>query len=195
MVKAAIFASGSGSNFAAIMDAQIEGIEVVLLICDQEGAYVIERAKAYGVTYVIVERRDSMSKQTHEAMILEKLQAAGVELLILAGYMRILSADFISHYPKRILNIHPSLLPAFPGKDAMKQAWDANVLVSGCSVHYVDEGIDTGEVIDQQICRREPTMSYECFQEQIHRQEHLLYPKVIQKMIKKMESEHEKSLA
>lgn len=192
MVKGVIFASGNGSNAQAILDAKIQGLEIVLIVCDHQEAYVVERARQSNVRCEVVERKEEMSKEEHEGLILNILKEKEIEIVLLAGYMRILSSDFIQSYPNRILNIHPSLLPKYQGKSAMKRAWDSSDEYLGVSVHYVDEGIDTGVLLEQGILHRSESKDYEAYCVKLHALEHELYPKVIEKKIR--EIEYEKSI-
>ncbi|MDV6377730.1 phosphoribosylglycinamide formyltransferase [Sporosarcina sp. GW1-11] len=151
-VRIAVFASGSGSNFAALEAACKAGelpADIVLLVTDKPDAYVNERAKQAGVPVASFRPREFATKQAYEQAVLETLQEAKVEWLILAGYMRLIGPDLLNAYPERIINIHPSLLPSFPGKDAIGQAVAKGVKVTGVTVHLVDEGMDTGPILAQ----------------------------------------------
>lgn len=182
MKKFAIFASGSGSNAEAIWRAlesgEVQG-ENVLLVTDKPGAFVLERAERYGIHTFSFEPKQYASKREYEEELLVVLRAAGVEWIVLAGYMRLIGDVLLEAYEGRILNIHPSLLPAFPGKDAIGQALAAGVPESGVTIHYVDAGMDTGPIIAQERvdisgCTREE------IEKRIQRVEHTLYPKVIE---------------
>lgn len=151
-VKIAIFASGSGSNFAALAEACKAGripAEIVLMVTDKPDAFVNERAKEAGISIAAFRPRDFQTKQAYEQAVLDALQEAQVEWLILAGYMRLIGPVLLEAYPENIINIHPSLLPSFPGKDAIGQAVAAGVKVTGVTVHLVDEGMDTGPILAQ----------------------------------------------
>ncbi len=151
-MKIGILISGRGSNMVALVDAvangEIPASEVAVVISDKADAAGLAKAAERGVETLVIERR-GRPRAEHDAEIIAALRARGVELVCLAGYMRLLSPDFVQAFPNRIVNIHPSLLPAFPGLDAQKQAFDAGVPVTGCTVHYVDELLDHGEVILQ----------------------------------------------
>jgi formyltetrahydrofolate-dependent phosphoribosylglycinamide formyltransferase len=183
MKTIAVFASGNGSNFQAIVEA-VKGerldAEIKLLVCDQPGAYVVERAKQAGIDYFEFRAKDYPDKQGFEGELLSKLKELQVEWVVLAGYMRIIGPTLLSAYEGRIINIHPSLLPAFPGKDAIGQALAAKVNVSGVTVHYVDEGMDTGPIIAQETVELTENDTDESFQKKIHQVEHQLYPAVLQ---------------
>ncbi|MBT2687762.1 phosphoribosylglycinamide formyltransferase [Bacillus sp. ISL-47] len=185
MKKIAVFASGSGTNFQAIMDASKQGelqAEIVLFVCDRPGAYSIERAQNGQIPQFVFSAKDYAGKAAYEEVILQKLKESGAEYIILAGYMRLIGPTLLKEYEGRIINIHPSLLPAFPGKDAIGQALEANVKVSGVTVHFVDEGMDTGPIIAQQSVAIERDETKESLQNKIHEVEHKLYPQVLQKL-------------
>ncbi|MFJ7936518.1 phosphoribosylglycinamide formyltransferase [Sporosarcina sp. NPDC096371] len=151
-MKIAVFASGSGSNFAAIEEASRNGelnAEIVLMVTNKPEAFVVERAEKAGIPVAALRPKDFDSKDTYEEAILEALREAGAEWLVLAGYMRLVGQPLLAAYPSRIVNIHPSLLPSFPGKDAIEQAVEHGVKVTGVTVHLVDEGMDTGPILAQ----------------------------------------------
>lgn len=150
--RLAVLLSGRGSNFAAIADA-IErrelDAEIVAVIANRADAAGLEHARQRGLTAHVVEHRAFSSRESHEAALIELLRPPRVDFVCLAGYMRRLTPTFIGAFPQRILNIHPSLLPSFPGVDAQAQAIAYGVKVTGCTVHFVDEGVDTGPIILQ----------------------------------------------
>lgn len=151
-MKIGILISGRGSNMVALVDAvqmgEIPDSEVAVVISDTPKAPGIEKAKARDVETVVIERR-GRSREEHDAEIIAELRRRDVELVCLAGYMRLLSKDFIHAFPDKIINIHPSLLPAFPGLNVQQQAIDARVKTSGCTVHFVNEDLDAGPIILQ----------------------------------------------
>lgn len=186
MKKIAIFASGSGSNFQAIVDAVQAGdlyAEIALLVCDKQGAYVIERAKTAGIPTFLFQAKQYHSKEAYEKEIIMELNNLGVDLVVLAGYMRLIGPALLHEYEGRIVNIHPSLLPAFPGKDAIGQALAAGVKESGVTIHYVDAGMDTGPIIAQQPVQIDPNETIESLQAKVHAIEHKLYPSVLKRLI------------
>lgn len=186
MKKLAIFASGSGTNFQAIVDAVKEGrlkAEICLLVCDKPEAYAVERAKKEGIPQFVFRARDYADKAAYETAILEELKARDIDFIALAGYMRLIGPTLLEAYEGRIVNIHPSLLPAFPGKDAIGQAFAAGVKVSGVTIHYVDEGMDTGPIIAQKAVELSENETRESLEEKIHAIEHQLYPAVLQKLL------------
>jgi len=183
MKNIAVFASGSGTNFQAIMDSIQAGnlnAMISLLVCDHPDAYVLERAKAAGVPSFAFKAKDYDSKEAYEREIIAELKKQGVQFIVLAGYMRLIGPTLLKEYEGRIVNIHPSLLPAFQGKDAIGQAMRYGVRVSGVTIHYVDEGMDTGPIIAQQPVFIDPDDTKESFEAKIHAVEHKLYPAVLQ---------------
>jgi len=151
-VRLAILLSGRGSNFAAIHDAIVRGdldAEIVCVIANRANAAGIERARILGLPAHVIDHRAFASREGHESEVLHILEEARPDFIALAGYMRLLSPAFIAAYPMRIVNIHPSLLPAFPGVDAQAQAIAYGVKISGCTVHFVDETLDAGPIIVQ----------------------------------------------
>ncbi len=181
--KLAILASGNGSNFQAIVDAiqshQLKS-EVVRLVSDKADAYVIQRAHKHHIPATIIERKNFPDKESFEKAILTELQKSGAEWIILAGYMRIISSILLEAFPQKILNIHPSLLPKFPGLHAIEQAWKAGEKKMGCTVHFVDEGCDTGPIIAQSSFELLPHDTLESITERMHQHEHKLYIQVLQ---------------
>ncbi|MCM3706185.1 MULTISPECIES: phosphoribosylglycinamide formyltransferase [Cytobacillus] len=185
MKKIAVFASGSGTNFQAIADAARKGdlqAEIVLFVCDRPGAYSIQRAQNEGVPQFVFSAKAYEGKAEYEGAILQELKESGAEYIILAGYMRLIGPTLLKEFEGRIINIHPSLLPAFPGKDAIGQALSANVKVSGVTVHFVDEGMDTGPIIAQAPVAIDADETLESLQKKIHEVEHILYPQVLQSL-------------
>jgi phosphoribosylglycinamide formyltransferase 1 len=186
MKKIAVFASGSGSNFQAIIDVVQSGqldADISLLVCDKPGAFAIERARAAKIPSFVFNAKDYSSKEHYEEEILAQLIAYGIEFIVLAGYMRLIGSKLLTEYKGRIVNIHPSLLPAFPGKDAVGQALAANVKWSGVTIHFVDEGMDTGPIIIQERVQIDDNETRESLQRKIQKSEHKLYPSVLQMLL------------
>ena len=185
MKKIAIFASGNGSNFEALAAACKKGIipaETVLCVCDHPGAYVTERAVRHGIRVLEFRPKSYPSKAEYEAMILEQLKKEKVDLICLAGYMRIVGDTLLKAYPERIINIHPSLLPAFPGVDAIGQALDYGVKVFGVTVHFVDSTLDGGKIIAQSAIPYEGN-DRETLETMVHAHEHALYVETVRSLI------------
>lgn len=184
-MKIGILISGRGSNMVAIVDAvqngEIPSSEVTVVISDKADAGGLAKARERGVETVVVER-NGRKRAEHDAEIISELNKRGVELVCLAGYMRLLSPDFVQAFPNKIINIHPSLLPAFPGLDAQKQAFDAGVETTGCTVHYVDELLDHGPVILQREVPRMSDDTIESLSLRILEQEHSLYVDALKKV-------------
>jgi len=181
--KIAIFASGSGSNFEAIVQAvqsgRLKGVEVVLLVCDKPGAKVLERAERLGVEAFVFSPKEYPDKAAFETEILAELKKRDVSLVVLAGYMRLIGETLLQAYGGRIINLHPSLLPSFPGKDAIGQALAHGVKVTGVTVHFVDAGLDTGPIIAQTPVAVEQNDTAETLAARIHQVEHQLLVEVI----------------
>ncbi|MXQ72592.1 phosphoribosylglycinamide formyltransferase [Clostridiaceae bacterium DONG20-135] len=191
MVKFAVFASGSGTNFENIIHnletGNIQNAKCVTLIVDKAQAKVIDRAKRLGIAYHVVLPKEFADKEAYEQAVLEILKKDQVELIILAGYMRIITHVLLDAYPKRIINLHPAYLPEFPGKQSILDAYEAKVTYSGVTVHYIDEGIDTGEIIRQEKVMIDPSWSLETLEEHIHALEYQLFPEVINLVCKQIE--------
>lgn len=182
-VRAAVFASGTGSNYEAIMESDNLPCDVVLLVCDQPRARVIEKAEMYHTPTYVFDPNDYKNKAAYEQEIARKLEDARIEWIFLAGYMRIIGSTLLKKYEGKIVNIHPSLLPKFPGKDAIGQAMRARVDRTGVTIHYVDEGIDTGPIIAQESVTVAKEDTEETLQRKIQAVEHDLYPRVIHKLL------------
>jgi phosphoribosylglycinamide formyltransferase-1 len=184
--RIAIFASGSGSNFEALAESAQElkkqGVspyEIVLLVCDQPSAYVLTRAERRGIPALLLRPRDYASREAYEEQIAHHLRAYKIDLIVLAGYMRLITQVLLNVYGNRILNIHPSLLPAFPGLRAVEQAYHHGVKVIGVTVHLVDEQMDHGPILAQEAISVHPTDTIETLYTRIHAVEHRLYPEVV----------------
>jgi phosphoribosylglycinamide formyltransferase 1 len=181
-VKIGILISGRGSNMSAIAETvksgKIINVEIAVVISDKKNAIGIKRAKELGIETIIVERK-TRTREEHDQEIIALLKERNVELVCLAGYMRLLSAAFIKSFPNRIINIHPSLLPAFPGLDAQKQAIDYGVKIAGCTVHFVDEELDHGAIIAQRKVEVDCNDTEVSLSAKILREEHSLYAEVV----------------
>ncbi|GED30357.1 phosphoribosylglycinamide formyltransferase [Brevibacillus centrosporus] len=197
MKKVAIFASGSGSNFEAIVQAvqsgRLKGVEVSLLICDKPGAKVLERAERLGIEAFVFQPKAYADKTAFETEIVAELQKRGVSLVVLAGYMRLVGETLLAAYEGRIINLHPSLLPAFTGKDAVGQALAYGVKITGVTVHVVDAGLDTGPIIAQIPVAVQENDTAETLAARIHEVEHGLLVDVIGWLVEgrvKLEGRH-----
>lgn len=182
-LKIGVLVSGRGSNLQAIIDAIESGkveATIAIVISDNKNAYALVRAQKYGLKTLFLDPKEFKKREDYDKRIVEHLQQEGVELVILAGFMRLLSPYFINAYKFRIMNIHPALLPSFPGLHAQKQALDYGVKVSGVTVHFVDEGCDTGPIILQVAVKVEDDDTVETLAARILEQEHKIYPQAIQ---------------
>ena len=177
-MRTAVFASGRGSNFAALIAAvkkEVFKASISLLVCDQPRAGVIAKAKRAGVKVVLVRREDFSGKKDFEAQIIKHIQEDKINLIVMAGFMRMLSPEFVRRYRNRIINIHPSLLPSFKGAHAIKDAFDYGVKVTGITVHFVDEEMDHGPIILQQAVPVSKSDTLASLEARIHKIEHKLY--------------------
>jgi phosphoribosylglycinamide formyltransferase-1 len=179
--KLVVLASGSGTNLQAILDRLHGrgGIEVVGVGSDKAGARALERARQVGVDTAVFPRGEYSDREARDAAMAEWIEARGADLVVLAGYMQLLSGAFVGRFRDRIVNVHPALLPAFPGLDAIGQALDAGVETTGVSVHFVDEGVDTGPVLLQREVAVPAGRDRAELEEAIHATEHELYPEAI----------------
>lgn len=182
--KVIVFASGRGSNFVNLVEqSKNSNYRVIALMVDNPDAYAIESAKKLDIPYYVVMRQIDESKARHEEKIRSYLETIPFDFIALAGYMKILSPEFVKKYNKRVINIHPSLLPAFKGANAIEDAFNYGVRVSGVTIHYVDAGIDTGKIIEQEIVYIDDDETLDSFKDKIRELEHELYPKVIKRLI------------
>jgi phosphoribosylglycinamide formyltransferase-1 len=182
----AVMISGRGSNLAALIDACIrEGYPAIIVkvISDRSDAAGLDIARAANISAIALERRDFATKTEHETAILNELEQVKPDLICLAGYMRILSGDFVSHYPGKILNIHPSLLPKYTGLNTHQRALDAGDTIHGCSVHLVEEALDAGPVIAQGVVKVEPEDNEHSLADKVLKIEHGLYVDAVRKVI------------
>ena len=187
--RVGVIGSGNGSNFQAIVDAVREGVlpdvEIAVVISDVPDSFILERARRCGVPAHYVEQGKFKTKLEPdiEQQYVDLLQKYSVDLVVLAGFMRLVKGTFLDAFPERIINIHPSLLPAFPGLHSFKQAFDYGAAVTGCTVHFVDSGMDTGPIIGQRVVPILADDTAQTVHERIQKEEHILYPaciKVIQ---------------
>ncbi|MEO0250936.1 MAG: phosphoribosylglycinamide formyltransferase [candidate division WOR-3 bacterium] len=186
MKSIVILASGNGSNFEAIVRKIVKNswpITVKALITDNPLAYAIQRARRLKVPTIILDYKSFKSKEDYNKTLLEKLVDLKPDLVVLAGYMRILPPFIVERFRYRIINIHPALLPAFPGLNAIERAYKAGCKITGITIHYVDEGVDTGPIIEQAALRIRKGESLEELERRIHRLEHKYYPEVIRRLL------------
>ncbi len=183
-----VLASGSGTNLQAILDTLHghEGIEVAGVGSDKPAAPALERARAAGIDTAVFPRDEYAGREARDVAMAAWVEARGADLVVLAGYMQLLSPAFVARFRDRVVNIHPALLPAFPGLDAIGQALAAGVEVTGVTVHFVDEGVDTGPAIVQREVAVPPGRDRDRLEEAIHAAEHELYPEAIRMIARGM---------
>ncbi len=184
--KLAVLASGEGSNLQAILDEIACGkilAQIVLVISDKRKSRALERARRSGIRDLHISKRDFPDREQFDAKIVSHLKAAEVDWVVLAGFMRILSPVFVQAYPGRILNIHPALLPKYPGIHSIERAYQNRDPETGVTVHFVDEGVDTGPIILQEALPIHPGESLEELTERVHAIEHRLYPEAIRNVL------------
>jgi len=181
--RLAVLASGRGTNLQAILEAHAAGrlsLDIVLVLSDRPAARALDRARAFDIPAEVLTAQGYPSREEYDRRLIEVLDRHGVTVVALAGFMRILSPVFLRRWGGRCLNIHPSLLPAFPGLQAQRQALDHGVKVSGCTVHFVDDGVDTGPIILQAAVPVLDDDDEHSLAERILVQEHILYPRALQ---------------
>ncbi|MCI1985681.1 MAG: phosphoribosylglycinamide formyltransferase [Lactobacillus sp.] len=181
-----VFASGDGSNFAALaryFESGRHGVTIDLLICDHQDAYVLTRAADFGIPSLTIDYHEFATKAAAEAYVLAQLPPC--DLLVLAGFMRIVGPTLLAAFPDQIVNLHPALLPSFPGRNGIQDAYAYGVKVTGVTVHYVDAGIDSGRIIAQEPVRIQPEMSLAELVTAIHAVEHDLLPKTVADLLTK----------
>ncbi|NLC51262.1 MAG: phosphoribosylglycinamide formyltransferase [Firmicutes bacterium] len=178
-MRLGVLASGSGTNLQAIIDA-VEAkklpAEIAVVVSDNAQAPALERARKHRYKHICLNPRNYKGREEYDAALVSLLQRERVGLVVLAGFMRLLSRYFVREYEGRITNIHPSLLPAFPGLNAVQQALKYGVKITGCTVHFVDEGVDTGPIIAQVAVAVKEGDTVETLHQRIHSAEHKLYP-------------------
>jgi len=183
MVNIGVLASGRGTNLQAIIEAIEEGKiagEIKVVISDNPDAYALKRARQYHIATRYIHFKEFKNREDYDKEIIKTLKEKKIELVVLAGYMRILSPYFIRTYKNKIINIHPALLPSFPGLHAQKQAIEYGAKVSGCTVHFVDERVDSGPIILQKAVEVSDDDTEESLAEKILKEEHQIYPRAIQ---------------
>ena len=177
--KVGILVSGNGSNLQAIIDEKIASCEIALVISNKPDVYAIKRAQNNNIPVEIINNKNFEIREEFERQLIKSLDSRGIELIVLAGFMRVLTPLFVRHYKNRIINIHPALLPSFPGVDAAKQALEYGVKYSGCTVHFVDDGVDTGPIILQAIVSIGDSDTEQTLLERIHKEEHRVFPEAV----------------
>lgn len=182
-IRLAVLASGGGTNLQSIIDQTQSGelnAEIALVISNNPGAGALKRAEDAGINSLCINHRDFTERKGFDLKVVEALESVKPDLIVLAGFMRIISNVFLKAFPHRIINIHPSLLPAFPGLHVQRKALECGALFSGCSVHFVDDGVDTGPIIIQAVVPVHSDDTEETLSARILEQEHKIYPQAIQ---------------
>lgn len=187
MVKVAVFASGNGSNFERLVLAEREenlNYQIKLLIGDKKNIGALKKAENLGIKSICLEPQSFSSKKEYEEALILSLQKEEIDLIALAGFMRIIGSDLLASFDNRIINIHPAFLPEFPGKSGIEDAFQAGVSQTGVTIHYVDSGVDTGNIIYQERVAVDPLWGLEELKKNIHRVEHRIYPLILDKICK-----------
>jgi phosphoribosylglycinamide formyltransferase-1 len=183
LMRIGVLASGGGTNLQAIIDRCQDGTlaaEIALVITNNPGAGALERAEKARIETLCINHREFPCREDFDVAVVKALQEARVDLVVLAGFMRIITPTFIKAFPEKIINIHPALLPAFPGLHVQQQAIDYGARFSGCTVHFVDGGVDTGPIIIQAVVPIQPDDTADSLSARILEQEHRIYPRAIQ---------------
>ena len=182
-IRIAVLVSGNGTNLQAIIDAQAKGAigtaGVVLVIGDKPEAPALGRAKKAGIKTAVIEKKSGMTREEFDGLMGELIREEKIDLIALAGFMRVLGESFVKEFSGKIINIHPAILPSFKGSSGIAEAFEYGVKVTGVTVHFVDEGVDTGPIISQSTVSVEESDTKETLEEKIHKEEHELYPEAI----------------
>jgi phosphoribosylglycinamide formyltransferase-1 len=181
-VNIAVFCSGNGSNLQAIIDKVAEGYipaKIALVVSDNETAFALKRAKKSGIETLVLDKKDFKTREEFDKEVIKNLKKKGVGLVVLAGFMRLLSPHFIKEYKNKIINIHPALLPSFKGTHGIKDALEYGVKVTGPTVHFVDENLDNGPIILQKAIEVKDDDTEEDLLVRVHKEEHKIYPEAI----------------
>ena len=190
-IRLGILASGNGSNFESIFKSiqnKKLNAEISILIVNNPNCLAIQKAKKHKIPYVIINHRDCNSRLEHDNLVMKKLEELSVELVVMAGWMRIVGEELINRFNNRLINIHPSLLPSFKGVDAIQQAMNQKVTITGCTVHYVQEEVDSGSIIMQAAVPLKEQDSKETLKKRIQDMEHVILPLAIAKVAKKIKT-------
>ena len=188
-IRLGILASGNGSNFEyivkSIQNKQLNA-EILILIVNNPNCLAIQKAIKYKIPYIVINHKDSNSRQEHDKLVMNKLEELSVELVVMAGWMRIVGEELINKFKNRLINIHPSLLPSFKGVDAIQQAIDNKVTITGCTVHYVQKEVDSGAIIIQAAVPLKEIDSKDTLKKRIQDMEHIILPIGIAKVAKRI---------
>ena len=182
-ISIGVLVSGSGSNLQSIIDHIEAGTldaEIRIVISNNPGAFALERCRKHRISSVVLDHRQFDSRESYDRQMVGMLKTSGVELVVMAGFMRILSPEFFRAFPRQIMNIHPALLPAFPGMHVQRKAIEYGVKFAGCTVHFADEGVDTGPIIIQSVVPVYEDDTADTLAARILKEEHRIYPQAIQ---------------
>jgi len=188
-LRIAVLASGRGSNLQAIIDFIEAGklnASIAVVISDKEDAFALKRASEKNILHTFLDPANVTNRQEYDLLLAEEIKKQDVDLVVLAGWMRLLGQEFLEAFSDQVINVHPSLLPAFPGLNAQKQAFEYGVKYTGCTVHFVDAGMGTGRIIAQEIVSVDQDDTLDTLTKKILKEEHLLYPAVIQMFSEKI---------
>lgn len=189
MFKLGVLASGNGSNLQAIIDACANGkipAQVAIVVSDMPAAYALQRAAQHQIPTIILAPTTAEKKDSYATRLVAALAPFNLDLICMAGFMRLVGSDFLATYPRRVINIHPSLLPAYRGLQAIERAYSDRATETGCTVHYVDDGMDTGPIIAQYVVSISTDEPLAQLTEKIHAAEHSLYPHAINLILSKL---------
>ena len=181
--RVAVLVSGSGTNLQALIDEPAIRPHLELVLSDRPGVRALERAAAAGIPAVVVDPADHGDREAHDRAVLDVLRAHGIDVLVSAGYMRVLGSAVLDVYEGRWLNVHPALLPSFPGTHSVRDALDYGVRVTGVTVHLVDEGTDTGPIVMQEAVEVDPDDDWDSLESRIHEIEHRLLPRALRALL------------
>lgn len=182
IINLGVLVSGSGSNLQSIIDNIEKGnlpARIRIILSNNPGAFALERARNHGIPFAVIAHGGFVSREDYDRKLVDTLRAHDVDLVVLAGFMRVLTPFFLRAFPMRVMNIHPALLPSFPGTHGQKKAFDYGVKFSGCTVHFADEGVDTGPIIIQAVVPVYDADTEETLSQRILKEEHRIYPKAI----------------
>ncbi len=182
-LRLGVLVSGSGSNLQSIIDKIEQGslsAEIRIVICNNPEAFALERCRRHNIAYFLINHKDYPAREDFDMKMVEVLKGCEVQLVVMAGFMRVLSRAFLDAFPLKVINIHPALLPSFPGLHGQKKAFDYGVKFSGCTVHFADKGVDTGPIIIQAVVPVYDTDTEETLAARILKEEHRIYPQAIQ---------------
>ncbi|AKP66679.1 phosphoribosylglycinamide formyltransferase [Companilactobacillus ginsenosidimutans] len=187
-MRVAVFASGNGTNFEALADDEAlktAGLDIVILVCDKPNAPVLDKARQRGIPVFVNQLKNYSDRHEYEQAIVDKLSALDIEYILLAGYMKVITSTLLSKYQSKIINIHPSILPKYSGLESIERAFNAGEKETGVTVHYIDDGVDTGPIIRQATVPIYEDDTVDTLEARVHETEHKIYPEVVLELLKK----------